>query len=128
MRVSQVRRRNQTGSTIGPQPRFVVCGICWMYRASITLLLVRLISTSILDCGRLPLHLVFIVLCTYCNPVLPIISLYCSPVSSQLLLQCSPCFANVHTVTFTAGHLYIYTTAFFFRSGMGTLTFTIVLP
>ena len=128
LRASQVRRRNQTGSMIGPQPRFAVCGICWMYRASITLLLVRLISTLIHDCCRLPLHLGSIVLCTYCNPVLLIISLYCSPVFSQLLLKCSPCFANVHMVTLTAGHL--YTTAFFFKSaaGMGTLTFTIVLP
>ena len=43
--MSLVRRGNQTGSIVRPQSRFVVCGMCWMYRASNTLLLVRLVLT-----------------------------------------------------------------------------------
>ena len=49
--MTQVRRGNQAGATVSPQSRSVVYDIRWMYRASITLLFVRLVSASLTVAG-----------------------------------------------------------------------------
>ena len=91
-------------------------------RASITLLLMRLVSTSSTVADS---HFTWCLVSHVCTAI-PFFQsfLYCSPVYSQLPLQCPPSFANVYMVALTAGHLIPHSVHFQIWRTVATLTFT----
>ena len=63
------------------------------------------VGLHMLDCRCLPVHLVLLGPCMYCDAVLHIVSLHCSFVFTYPLLQCSSCFSHVDTLAFDAWYI-----------------------